>query len=422
MSTAPPNVADRRAIVGLGPRWIMLVALLLLLPIITALLGMWLYSQQFGGPLSDDHHRWGEFGDFIGGIVGTVLAAATLIALAITLLLQARALKDARQALDNQQQSAQEQLKAAQSLFTAAKEANDLTNAAMQQTLALERARNRPHVIFDIDFVIEQRRHQSNTHAYARVRNIGATSAHNVLITTSPVLRGRLGIGTEPRQPTVVGTTIAFMPPKHEVKDLLAYAPFLFEDNADEQLRFSVHLTYTDSSGELYEENYAIDLAALKGTLISEDISQMNLIKVGEQMERAARALDTIARVLDSPDRSTFMRPMVGEIRLSQTQQALLRELIALGKKIDPPSFMASLHVGDHRALIKPLGEGGRALDAQQELRGQLEDLEYLCRTGALHGCYRHGILMFSLTASAERVLRETRDRKQEGDVGSKPS
>jgi hypothetical protein len=422
MSIPPPEVVNRGSTMRRGPLWDTLVIMLVIVPLVTLLLGIWFYSQQFGVHLRLEHQRWGEFGDFIGGIVGTVLGAATLIALAVTLLLQARALHDTRHALAHQQQSAQDQLAAAQSLYTAAQEANALTRAAMQQSQALERARNRPHVIFTIDFVREQRRHETITHAYARVRNIGATSAHNVMVTTSPVLRGRLGIDSEPRQPAVVGAAIAFMPPNHEVQDLLAYAPFLFQDNTDEELRYTIHLVYADGNGEQHEEHYSIDLAAQKESLTREDAAQMNLIKLSEQMERTARSLDTIARVLDSPDRSTFMQPLVGDARLSRAQRVLLRDLIALAERTDSPSFLTAQYMGHDRATIKPLGKDSHGADGQNDLRALIEDVEYLCRVGALQGYYRQGSLLFSLTAVADRLLGDGGIDTQiavAGDIGA---
>jgi hypothetical protein len=307
-------------------------------------------------------------------------------------------------------------------MYTAAQEANVLTRTAMEHSQALERARNRPHVIFTIDFVHEQRRYETITYAYARVRNIGATAAHNVIVKTSPVLRGRLGIDSEPRQPAVVRAPITFMPPNHEVTDLLAYAPFLFQDNTDEELRYTVHLVYGDSDGEQHEEHYSIDLAAQKDSLSREDATQMNLIKLSEQMERTARSLDTIARVLDSPDRSAFMQPLVGDIPLSRAQRILLRDLIALAERTDSPSFLAAQYVGDGRATIKSLGKDSHGPDGQHDLPASIEDVEYLCRTGALQGYYRHGSLLFSVTTVAERLLGDGRHDTQikvAGDIGA---
>lgn len=420
-----PEVARRDETIKRGLLFDIAVTLLAAVPLISLLLGMWLYRQQFGGHLSLEHHRWGEFGDFIGGFFGTVLSAATLVALALTLLLQVRTLQDTRKALTQQQQSAEGQLAAAQSMYTAAQEANALTRAAMQRSQEMERARNRPYVIFTIDFFREQRRHETITYAYARVRNIGATSAHNVVVTTSPPLLGRLGVDSEPRQPAVVGTTIAFMPPNHEVKDLLAYAPFLFKDNTDEQLRYTIHLVYADGDGMQHEERYAIDLAAQKESLTSEDAAQLNLIKLSEQMERTARSLDSIARVLDSPDRSAFMRPLTGDAPLTASQRILLTELVAFAERTDSWSFLTAQYVGDDRATIKPVWKNGAGTEGQHDLRASIEDVEYLCRAGALQGYYRHGSLLFSLTAVAKSLLNDGGNDVRiavANDVGDGPS
>lgn len=52
-----------------------------------------LYRQQFSGPLSAEPAQWAEFGDYIGGVVGSIFAFFGLIALLLTLWIQSRELR-----------------------------------------------------------------------------------------------------------------------------------------------------------------------------------------------------------------------------------------------------------------------------------------------------------------------------------------
>ena len=70
------------------------------------------YGIALPGPLSDRSADWGTFGDFIGGIAGTVIALSTLVALVIALHLQARELSDTRTVLAQQVEAMQGQMKA----------------------------------------------------------------------------------------------------------------------------------------------------------------------------------------------------------------------------------------------------------------------------------------------------------------------
>lgn len=60
------------------------------------------FAWVHGTDIVENAEAWGQFGDFIGGFVGTVIAVATLIALAITVHLQATALRETQQSLSAQ--------------------------------------------------------------------------------------------------------------------------------------------------------------------------------------------------------------------------------------------------------------------------------------------------------------------------------
>jgi hypothetical protein len=60
----------------------------------------WRELHHLGISLRSD--EWGSFGAYVGGIAGTIIALATLIALAVTLALQAREMEKARHAVARQ--------------------------------------------------------------------------------------------------------------------------------------------------------------------------------------------------------------------------------------------------------------------------------------------------------------------------------
>ncbi|HHJ15025.1 MAG TPA: hypothetical protein ENJ79_11755 [Gammaproteobacteria bacterium] len=61
---------------------------------------IWIYSSQFGGSVSSEHARWAQFGDYIGGILGSIFAFLALIALLLTLWLQNRELRISSEELE----------------------------------------------------------------------------------------------------------------------------------------------------------------------------------------------------------------------------------------------------------------------------------------------------------------------------------
>src|SRR5688572_33197683 len=63
-----------------------------------------------GVPLGQRSADWGTFGDFVGGIAGTVVGVLTLWAIAMTLRVQAEELEATRAELAKQTQAAQDGL------------------------------------------------------------------------------------------------------------------------------------------------------------------------------------------------------------------------------------------------------------------------------------------------------------------------
>jgi uncharacterized membrane protein len=70
-----------------------------------------IYRHQFAGEYSPSGSDWGLFGDYIGGVAGTFLAFATLIALVVALVVQATELEETRRALRDQAAATIQQVK-----------------------------------------------------------------------------------------------------------------------------------------------------------------------------------------------------------------------------------------------------------------------------------------------------------------------
>lgn len=59
------------------------------------------YWAEFGATTSNDHNIWGQFGDYIGGVLGTVFAFLAFVALLMTLRIQSKELALASAELHN---------------------------------------------------------------------------------------------------------------------------------------------------------------------------------------------------------------------------------------------------------------------------------------------------------------------------------
>jgi len=76
---------------------ILLIALITILCVIFIL-----YAFEFNGGISNSQTTWGEFGDFFGGIAGSLISLFAVILLFVTYRLQKEELAKTSKALDNQ--------------------------------------------------------------------------------------------------------------------------------------------------------------------------------------------------------------------------------------------------------------------------------------------------------------------------------
>lgn len=72
------------------------------------------YYYHFSGAISQEHKTWAEFGDFVGGTVGTLVSFFALFALLLTISLQSKALRVSQQELKLTREEAAKASEAAQ--------------------------------------------------------------------------------------------------------------------------------------------------------------------------------------------------------------------------------------------------------------------------------------------------------------------
>ncbi len=68
------------------------------------------YVNVFGSTLSNSHERWGQFGDYFGGLLNPIFAMLAFLALLWSIMLQAREFRSASKLLSRQVDSSSEQL------------------------------------------------------------------------------------------------------------------------------------------------------------------------------------------------------------------------------------------------------------------------------------------------------------------------
>jgi len=277
---------------------------------------------------------------------------------------------------------------------------NRIQRRLLEQAEELERSRRRPYVVFSLDFEHKvASRHDTLIYVYASIQNFGATSAHRITVRTTPSLQGRLGVDSGPRKPAIVDSEITFLPPGHSKRDLVGLSEFLFKDHADEALRYAVIVQYADIVGTAYREEYVIDLAAQKETLETTDVRMTLQHQMLEQVGRLSGSLGEVAKILGSPDRSLFLALPGVQLPIDSSQRELLSALVA-GNEEGVKEFLVTQSFGDEMARIRPLHS-----KRSMEISAFASDVEYLCRAGALHGHYRHGMLWFSVTPLARDLL-----------------
>lgn len=79
------------------------------LALVAMAVDIFVYSRYFSGSIADNHTRWGEFGDFLGGTLNPFFALLGLLALLLTIVLQNRELRNSTRELANSVRALNEQ-------------------------------------------------------------------------------------------------------------------------------------------------------------------------------------------------------------------------------------------------------------------------------------------------------------------------
>ena len=147
-----------------------------------------------------------------------------------------------------------------------------------------QRMRNdqtRPYVVADI----EPSRARPIVDLY--VRNVGATAAYDVTITTNPALESTRSARGDALEDSVLLTEgIPTMPPGREVRTILDHVPDRIE--ADLPLRYDITVKYRDRYRRSYTDSYVADLSVLLGL--------ESVLRKDEH--EAAKALEDIAALM----------------------------------------------------------------------------------------------------------------------------
>lgn len=146
----------------------------------------------------------------------------------------------------------------------------------------IEEERSRPLVIFYLNF---SKRNIEVVDAV--IRNIGRSSAYNVVINISPELRRFWGSGIPDTNP--VEERFAFLPPGEEIIDSLGMVAKFHEEYHG--VHFRVQIKYESSSGKLYESknhlNYDYRLKIGPANITKKD--------TGAILEKMDKSLNKIA-------------------------------------------------------------------------------------------------------------------------------
>lgn len=279
---------------------------------------------------------------------------------------------------------------------------NRLQNIAIEQSAAFEHARNRPYVVFTIQSeLLTHSEHDSEFYYFVSIKNLGATSAHNVSINTVPELNARQGWGENNekiyRIPSMLRNPLSVLHPGGEVREVVGPTKFVFEDNSDDELTFETKVTYSDITSKTYQENFTINLASQKERAENEDIEGKNRHRLLREIKEGVGALRDLVRVLDSPDRSNLFAP-ADPSNLNSSQIELLHRLMDACD--NEPSITFMVHSLISGPEIRKLSRG-----QSENIEGAVADVEFLCRTGALSGYFRRGILQFSVSPKAKAIL-----------------
>ena len=156
---------------------------------------------------------------------------------------------------------------------------NHLTARSVEHAQQVHREQTRPYVVFDI--VVRDRG------VYIDLQNHGSTPAINVAVTCSPT---PVSLGND-HTSTLLRNTIAFLAPGRQLTDFLDTSPNFHTKNS---LLFTGSVSYSDTGGNQYAEDFALDLGYYP------DTHAVGRKEVGEELNRIREELRDINRAIGS--------------------------------------------------------------------------------------------------------------------------
>lgn len=149
----------------------------------------------------------------------------------------------------------------------------------------LRQEQSRPHVVVDLVPSTATRLIE------LWVRNIGATSAYNVKITTDPPLESswdRRGEGYALGDTVLMREGIETLPPGRDVHAL--FDNYVDRDNTDLPMRYDATVAYTNDAGKTWQDRYVLDLEVFKGLTF---VLRKDEHDTAKALERVAATLNT---------------------------------------------------------------------------------------------------------------------------------
>ncbi len=275
-----------------------------------------------------------------------------------------------------------------------------------------EKDRMRPHVIFWVEPEMRTLGEQfSMIEFVGKVRNEGASTAHDIKITTTPKIIARQSIDRDDDEklytPTFLEKPTSILVPKQVLVENIGPTKFLLEDNDDDSLKFNVLIEYKDAAGTIYSSTYKIDLSRNKSQTFPEDKQAKAYFTLVENIGSVARSLEEINRTLNQPDRSNIFAKEKG-LELNQRQIELLRQIVDSEKNLenDGETWHLSEIIGQN-SIGRESSNGPIKLDAETR------DIQTLCQAGHLRGYYSDDVLWFYVSPSADSELKNIENGEQ---------
>jgi len=270
-----------------------------------------------------------------------------------------------------------------------------------------EKDRVRPHIVFWIEAEMQTHgQYFSMIQFVGKVRNEGASTAHDVRITTTPKLSARQSVEKEDKHayntPSFLENPTSILVPKQMLIETIGPTEFLLEDNDDNDLKFNVMIEYKDIGGEKYSSTYLIDLSRNRKQLFAEDVQAKAFYSLVEKAGSAARSLEDINRTLNQPDRSNLFQKEAG-LELSGRQVKLLSDIVQADKESETAGEGWLLSEAIGKTSIRKTSPKGKL-----ELDAKTCDIQALSQAGHIRGYYRNNIFWFYVAPSAESFVKKS--------------